>query len=85
MNSLYEYHAKHKYLFMAYNQVQMRKMGKIAANENKDNTKTIIKNYFEVLLTLLSKRARYTSNINIHLHVMGYFKSLFHRKKRDTF
>ena len=85
MNSLYEYHAKHKFLFMAYNQVQMRKMGKIAANENKDNTKTIIKNYFEVLLTLLSKRARYTSNINIHLHVMGYFKKFISSKEKGHF
>ena len=85
MNSLYEYHAKHKYLFMAYNQVKMRKMGKIAANENKDNTKTIIKNYFEVLLTLLSKRARYTSNINIHLHVMGYFKKFISSKEKGHF
>lgn len=85
MNSLYKYHAKHKYLFMSYNQTQMRKMGKIAANENKNPTKEVLVNYYNSLLVLLSKRARYTSNINTHMHVMGYFKKSISNKEKNHF
>ena len=85
INSLYKYHAKHKYLFMSYNQTQMRKMGKIAANEIKDVTKVVLENYYNSLLILLSKRARYTSNINTHMHVMGYFKKRISDKEKNHF
>tara|TARA_B100000614_G_scaffold215927_1_gene200513 strand:- start:561 stop:1505 length:945 start_codon:yes stop_codon:yes gene_type:complete len=85
MKSLYDYHAKHKYLFMSYNQIQMRKMGKIAANEDKHGIEIVIKNYYNSLLTLLSKRARYTSNINIQMHVMGYFKKFISNKEKSHF
>ena len=37
IGNLYDYHGKHKYLFMSYNQILMRKMGKIAANEKNEN------------------------------------------------
>ena len=85
MNTLYKYHAKHKYLFMAYNQVLMRKMGKIAANENNNKSKIVIKKYYELLLLLLSKKSRYPSNINTHMHVMGYFKNSLSSKEKKHF
>ena len=85
MSSLYKYHAKHKYLFMSYNQTLMRKMGKIAANDKKAKLGTVLKQYYDLLLLLLSKRARYTSNINTHMHVMGYFKNLISSKEKKHF
>ena len=59
---------------MAYNQTLMRKMGKIAANETNSKLEFVIKEYYKLLLLLLSKKSRYPSNINTHMHVMGYFK-----------
>ena len=85
MENLYNYHAKHKYLFMSYNQTLMRKMGQVAANKKKEDFKILSKKYQDLLLILLSKRARYTSNINTQMHVMGYFKNLISSKEKNYF
>ncbi len=84
-NGLYKYHAKHKYLFMAYNQSLMTKMGKIAANKDKESIEIVKKNYFKSLLILLSKKSRYPTNINTQMHVMGYFKKFLTSKEKKHF
>ena len=45
-NSLYKYHARHKYLFMAFNQVLLKKLGNIAANKENLNLKLFGKTTF---------------------------------------
>jgi len=75
IDSLYKYHAKHKYLFMSYNQTLMRKMGKIAANDKNIVLKDVLINYYENLLLMFKKRSRFTSNINTQMHILGYFKN----------
>jgi uncharacterized protein YbbK (DUF523 family)/uncharacterized protein YbgA (DUF1722 family) len=75
MKKMYEYHSKHKYLFMSYNQALAIKMGRIAANSSGDKFEKVRSEYFQELLIMFKKRARYTSNINMLMHVMGYFKS----------
>ena len=85
MKSLYKYHAKHKYLFMSYNQTLMTKMGNIAANRDNKKIEYVKKAYYESLLILLSKKSRYPSNINTQMHVMGYFKKLLTAKEKKHF
>ena len=85
IDSLYKYHAKHKYLFMSYNQTLMRKMGNVAANKNKKNIESVKKDYHDLLLLLLSKKSRYPSNINTQMHVMGYFKKSLTSKEKKHF
>tara|TARA_B100001996_G_scaffold5908_1_gene5001 strand:- start:382 stop:1326 length:945 start_codon:yes stop_codon:yes gene_type:complete len=84
-DSLYKYHAKHKYLFMAYNQILMTKMGQIAANRENKKITSVIAEYYSDLLLLLSKKSRIPSNINTQMHVMGYFKELLTSKEKDHF
>ena len=85
INTLYKYHAKHKYLFMAHNQTLMRKMGQIAANRDNKNIEFVIDDYYNSLLVLLSKKSRYPNNINTQMHVMGYFKKLLTTKEKKHF
>ena len=85
LKTLYDYHAKHKYLFMTYNQTLMRKMGNIAANKKRNEIKKVISEYHNCLLILLSKKSRYPSNINTHMHVMGYFKNSLTSKEKKYF
>ena len=85
MNTLYKYHAKHKYLFMSYNQTLMTKMGKIAANKNKDDIKKVLNDYYNALLLLFTKRSRHTSNINSLMHVLGYFKKVITKQEKKHF
>ena len=84
-STLYKYHAKHKYLFMSYNQTLMRKMGIIAANKSNKKIKTILNEYYNSLLLLLSKKSRLLSNINTQMHVMGYFKKMLTQKEKTHF
>ncbi|MAX09726.1 MAG: cytoplasmic protein [Candidatus Marinimicrobia bacterium] len=83
--SLYNYHARHKYLFMSYNQTLMRKMGKIAANDDKNQSKTVIAEYYKNLLLMFAKKPRFQSNINTHMHIMGYFKKMLSSKEKKHF
>ena len=85
IDSLYKYHAKHKYLFMSYNQTLMRKMGKLAANNKGVPIDELLKNYYNHLLQMFKKRARYTSNINTQMHVFGYFKKHLTKKEKTYF
>ena len=85
MNTLYNYHAKHKYLLMSYNQLLMTKMGNIAANANNESIESIISKYYHNLLILFSKKSKNSSNINTHMHVMGYFKKLLNPKEKKHF
>jgi len=85
ITDLYQYHAKHKYLFMSYNQRLMREMGKIAANDQKQGINTVLDKYYDLLLMLLYKKPRYTSNINTHMHIMGYFKEMISNKEKIHF
>ena len=83
--TLYQYHAKHKYLFMSYNQTLMRKMGKIAANDDNLKIEAVKNNYYQCLLILFLKKSRYKSNINTHMHVMGYFKKFLSSPEKKLF
>tara|TARA_B100001094_G_scaffold325884_1_gene381018 strand:+ start:8701 stop:9663 length:963 start_codon:yes stop_codon:yes gene_type:complete len=84
-NSLYKFHAKHKYLFMSYNQIMMTKMGNIAANKKNEKFNIIKEQYFKKLLQLLSKNPRISNNINTQMHVMGYFKKFLTKKEKQHF
>ena len=84
-DTLYKYHAKHKYLFMAYNQILMTRMGQIAANRENKKIKSVILQYYNTLLLLLSKKSRISSNINTQMHIMGYFKELLTSKEKEHF
>ena len=85
IDALYKFHAKHKYLFMTYNQTLMRKMGKIAANNKGAPLKNILENYFKHLLLMFKKRSRYTSNINTQMHILGYFKKELSSSEKSFF
>ena len=72
---LYNFQGKHKYLFMTYNQIKMRQMGKIAANFDNHSFEYVKKKYMYLLYKLFAKRPRYLSNINTQMHIFGYFKN----------
>ena len=63
----------------------MRKMGKIAANEKNEKIISVLDNYYNLLLLLLSKKPRHVSNINTHMHIMGYFKNHISSKEKKFF
>jgi len=72
MKNLVDFHSKNKFLFMAYNQETMRKLGKIAANPDKEDVVNIFNKYEQTMLTLLQNEPKFTAWINVLQHAFGF-------------
>ena len=59
---------------MVYNLSKMKSLGNIAAFSVNYSFKVVKAEYFFNLLLLFSKRPRYISNINTHMHAYGFYK-----------
>jgi uncharacterized protein YbgA (DUF1722 family)/uncharacterized protein YbbK (DUF523 family) len=73
MNDLVTFHTENKFLLMAYNQTELKKMGRIVANKDHRSFGELIPEYQEHLDKAFSRAPRYTSNINVLMHAMGHF------------
>ncbi len=71
LKSLIKFHTNNKYLLMAYNQSQMRILGRIVANHEGKDTDTVLELYELHLAEALSKMPRFTSMINVLMHTFG--------------
>ena len=73
MHDLVQFHANHKYLLMAYSQTGLQKLGRIVAAGSQKTVDAAVREYKAAFCDALKKPARYTSQINVLHHVMGYF------------
>ncbi|WP_041638327.1 YbgA family protein [Anoxybacillus flavithermus] len=71
---LVEFHAEHKYLFMAYHQQKLKQLGNIVANRVRLPIEEVFLRYEQTLYELFARRSRRNSNINVCQHMIGYFK-----------
>ncbi|MGD8562305.1 MAG: DUF523 and DUF1722 domain-containing protein [Desulfarculaceae bacterium] len=85
MAELVKFQAAHKLLFMAYNQDQMRSLGRIVANPQKAKTAQVLSDYQAGLARLLARGPKYTANINVLMHGLGYFKKSLNAKEKAYF
>lgn len=73
MARLVQFQADNKLLLMAYNQTEMRALGRITANPVGRPWRETIDEYETHLRAALSRVPRFQSNINVLQHAMGYF------------
>jgi uncharacterized protein YbgA (DUF1722 family) len=66
---------------MAYNQKEMRILGKIVANLEKQSSSRVFAEYDNHFRQALAAMPRHTSHINVLMHALGYFKSLSSTEK----
>ncbi|MGO4886866.1 YbgA family protein [Anaerobacillus sp. MEB173] len=85
LKKLIEFHSKNKYLFMGYNQLRLKKLGQIVANHDQKEAEEIFSLYEEQLNKLFTRLPRYTSNINVSQHIMGYFSNDLSAKEKEYF
>lgn len=85
IHKIMNFQAQNKLLLMAYNQTVMRKLGKIIANSQKGFIKETIIEYEKLLYQAFSKIPRYTSNINVLMHALGYFSKKLNSKEKSFF
>lgn len=85
MHELVNFHTQNKFIFMAYNQIGMRDMGKIVANLEKATFQEIINKYETKLFEILINPPKYTANINVLMHALGYFSKNLKSEEKAFF
>ncbi|TYB89657.1 MAG: DUF1722 domain-containing protein [Kosmotoga sp.] len=74
IKELVDFQSKNKLMLMAYNQNHMRELGRLVANNDNKPVEELIAKYIDGFLMAISHTPRYTSNINVLMHGLGYFK-----------
>ena len=85
MKDLVSFQSDNKYLFMAYNQVKQKELGRIIANHKNEKIEVVFENYEKTLYELFMRTPRYTSNVNVCEHIFGYFKTKLKTRKRSFY
>lgn len=85
MKNLVDFHARNKFLIQAYNESMMRKMGKVVANHEKISTNEVYDLYQQLLYKALQKKPRFTTNINILMHVLGFVSKYLAPREKEYF
>jgi len=74
MGELVRFQTENKMLLMAYHQTEERALGNIAANHDHRPFDEVVGEYGAHLRRAMCRARRYTSNINVLMHILGYFK-----------
>jgi len=85
MKDLIDFHTENKLLLMAYSQAELRKLGEIAANREGTPFKELASEYEIHLHNALSSAPKYTSTINVLMHVLGYFSDKLSSREKTLF
>ena len=85
MKGLIKFHTENKYLLMAYNQAELRKMGTIAANKENKPFKELISEYETHLHRAFSMPLKYSSSINVLMHAFGHFSDQLLSREKTLF
>lgn len=82
---LVRFHSVNKFLLMAYNQKEMRALGRIVANPEKRPFALLIEEYEQHFQSALARAPRYTSVTNVLQHASGYFSDQLKPRERAFF
>lgn len=85
MKDLVRFHTENKYIFMAYSQTELRKMGSIVANRENKPFNELISEYEKHLYSAFSRPVKYTSGINVLMHVLGHFSYQLSKREKTLF
>lgn len=85
MKAVVAFHTRNKLIFMAYNQKQMRVLGRIVANPEKKPIPELLKEYENNIPPVFAKIPRYTSHINVLMHALGYVSKKISSEERAFF
>jgi uncharacterized protein YbgA (DUF1722 family)/uncharacterized protein YbbK (DUF523 family) len=85
IGDLVTFHSHNKYLLMAYHQKNQNILGRIVANHDKKPVGDVIEDYYKFLKLTLEKPLRRGSNINMLMHLLGYFKNNLSKEEKAYF
>jgi len=85
MKNLVRFHSENKYLLTAYNQKELRILGKLVANQEHKLLPELLKEYQEHLFLAFSRTPSIGSYINVLLKILGYFSSQLSKDEKAFF
>jgi uncharacterized protein YbbK (DUF523 family)/uncharacterized protein YbgA (DUF1722 family) len=83
INDLIQFQSRHKYLLMAYNQQLQKKMGHLIATN--DKLESTLQAYETLLYQALSQPVSQGRNINMMMHIFGYYSKQLSNEEKDYF
>ena len=83
MKDIVGFHADNKYLLIAYNQEESRKLGNIVANHKKLAFEEVAKEYKKGLSQIFKNPPKYTNYINSLMHIFGYFSDQLSKEEKE--
>ena len=72
---LMEFHQRHKFILLAHDEAEYRKLGPLIASVNRNNLKQLSEEYLLRMMTCLKARASRNRHTNVLMHVMGFLKN----------
>jgi uncharacterized protein YbgA (DUF1722 family) len=85
LRKLVGFHSENKLLLKTYNQKELRKLGKIVANQKSKTFAETIRDYEQHFFEALRKPPRCGSNINVLMNAMGYFSNRLSKEEKSFF
>jgi uncharacterized protein YbgA (DUF1722 family)/uncharacterized protein YbbK (DUF523 family) len=85
IKELIRFHSENKYLLTAYNQKELRILGKTAANQEQKQFEEILKSYETHLHFALARTPSVGAYINVMLKIMGYFSNQLSKDEKSLF
>ena len=85
IKALVRFHSQNKLMLMAYNQKEMRELGRIVANRDKRAIAEMMNDYETHLYRAFNSIPRYGSNINVLMHGLGYFSDYLSHEEKAFF
>jgi uncharacterized protein YbgA (DUF1722 family)/uncharacterized protein YbbK (DUF523 family) len=85
MRQLVRFHSEHKLLLMAYSQSTLRLLGRVVANHEELGPGEAWARYQSLFVEALARPPRYTSNINVLMHALGYFSQRLSAREKAHF
>lgn len=73
---LIDFHTIHKLLLLSHSEKHYRAMGRLVAQAKEKTTDDLFDEYEKMLLSALQLHATIKKNINVLMHMLGYFKKL---------
>jgi uncharacterized protein YbgA (DUF1722 family)/uncharacterized protein YbbK (DUF523 family) len=74
-SALMEFHQRHKFILLAHDEEEFRRLGPLIASVNKANLQQVADEYLLRAMTCLKARATRKRHANVLMHVMGFLKN----------
>ena len=85
MKELVRFQGENKYLLMAYNQKELRVLGRIVANHERRPPGEVLADYESHLWKVFARPPREASHINVLMHAMGHFSERLSSGEKSFF